>query len=380
MLVGVIITLLPLTVSANSEILQETILQSPGTSQSDWSAIALSVSDIPFDEEGYITQLESYIAQKYQSQSKLSLNKSTEWHRIIIAVNLLGYDATDFNGINLVNDGIYYRESLAKQGLNGYIWALIALSSGNFSEPDDSAINTKESILTNILSKQNDDGSFSLNGNKPSCDITAMAVYALSFYKTRQDVREAIDNALAYLISIQNPDGSFSEDGVANAESTAQVIIALSALGIDVNNDTRFPNIYNALLSFQVEDGFCHTKGEKINVMATYQALCAIKAAKSGGWIYSNYQKTAGETTSISVNPVLEVTHSEGETEEPTDLYSEDTQNVSEKALPTAVTTGVTTEQPKTGGFSNIVLIIGVIPFIVLGLFVIVRKLKCVKE
>lgn len=378
LLITVVITLLPLSAAAKGHILQEAVLQSPGASQSDWSAIALSVSDIPFDEEGYISQLKSYVAQKYQSPDKLSSNKSTEWHRIIIAVNLLGYDAADFSGINLINDGVYYRENLSRQGLNGYIWALIVASSGNFAEPGD-AINTKESILSNILSKQNPDGSFSLSGNKPSCDITAMAVYALSFYKTQENVKGAIDNAVAYLSSVQNADGSFSEDGMANAESTAQVIIALSALRIDVNNDARFPNIYNALLSFQAEGGFCHTQGEKADVIATYQALCAVKAAKSGGWVYSNYREITKQTQLKQAKPVSEQIHTEEETKETTAFYYEETEEVNEATTPTAVPTEVQREPNGAGGLGNIILIIAVILFVILVFFVTVRRKKCGK-
>lgn len=284
-------------------LLQQCAIEAPGTSLSDWSAIALCVSDISFEKDKYISSLKDYIAEKYKTEQKLHTVKSTEWHRVIIALNLLGEDAENFCGINLVNDGIYYRENLGRQGLNGYIWALIALSSGNFNEPND-AVNTKETLISTILSSQNQDGGFSLGKENSSCDVTAMAIYALSPYTEHPLVKTAIEGAINYLVFSQNEDGTFSENGVPNSESISQVIIALSAVGKSLD---KFPNIYNSLLEFGTENGFSHEVNEETNAIATYQAICAIAAMKKNVPIYSNHIiKQPQKTETATEHPVFE--------------------------------------------------------------------------
>ncbi len=271
-------------VLGNESVLENVLMSSPGSTHSDWSAIALTVSGVDFDEDVYITGLNEYVQSKYLTKSKLSANKSTEWHRLIIALNLLGYDATNFFGINLLNDGVYFRENLGKQGLNGYIWALIALNSGNF-EKVRNGINTEDAILREILSKQNEDGGFSLSDDESSCDITAMVLYALSFYMDDVNVNNTVVRAMNYLQSTQNKDGTFSEKGVPNAESTAQVIIALKAFQNRFYGE--FIDLHNALLQFKTADGFSHVAGGETDVMATYQAVCALSAIDKNGPVYS---------------------------------------------------------------------------------------------
>ena len=277
--------------------LSSTAQSAPGTSNSDWCAIALLVSGNDFDKSAYTEALMKYVAEKYTTDDKLSKNKATEWHRISIAANLLGEDITDFNGINLLNDGVFYRENLGRQGLNGLIWALITVSSGEFKEPED-AINTKDSIISAVL-----------------------------------------DNAVNYLFEIKNEDGSFSDSGVPNTESTAQVIVALDAVGIDVN-DVRFQGIYDALMSFEVEGGFAHTKGGEADTIATYQAMCA-KAAlvKSEPLYYNRVDKPVKITT-----PSIIVTEETPEivTDEPT--AETETETVAETETATEVMTSFVTE------------------------------------
>lgn len=307
--------------SSSLEFLKQAASSAPGNSQSDWAAIALMVSGKTFDKDGYINGLTDYVTAQYKTEYKLSKNKSTEWHRIAIAVNLAGEDALNFAGVNLINDGVFYRENLGKQGLNGYIWALITLSSGNFTQPGD-AINTKDSIITYILSKQNEDGSFSLSGSTPSVDITAMALYSLSFYKERTDVSKAINNGLSFLSSVQNEDGSFSENGVPNTESTAQVIIALSALSINTS-DSYFPKLYDALMSFKTPDGFCHIKGGSTDVIATYQAVCTLKALEYNCAVYSNFLSWESEIVEVESECATIDLVAEPISEHSTEAYSE---------------------------------------------------------
>lgn len=72
--------------------------------------------------------------------------------------------------------------------------------------------------------------------------MTAMAIQALAPYNDDEHptVKSAISTALKLLSGMQNDDGGFSSMGYRNCESAAQVVVALSALGLDANTDSRF--------------------------------------------------------------------------------------------------------------------------------------------
>ena len=111
-----------------------------------------------------------------------------------------------------------------------------------------------------------------------------MALQALArYYKTNADVTEAVDKAIAALSMMQAADGSFASVDGGSSESVAQVIAALSALGIDADTDTRFikngVSALDALCAFFVEDGgFKHIHDGKLDGMATEQSYYALVA------------------------------------------------------------------------------------------------------
>ncbi len=94
-----------------------------------------------------------------------------------------------------------------------------------------------------IMDKQLSDGGFSLDGSGGSDpDITAMVIQALAPYYTdsHPDVRAVVDKAVARLAALQNAAGGFKSWGSINSESVCQTIIALCAIGIDIDTDSRF--------------------------------------------------------------------------------------------------------------------------------------------
>ena len=124
-------------------------------------------------------------------------------------------------------------------------------------------------------------GGYALSGEAADPDLTAMAICALKM--AGRDVDELID----LLSSLQNENGSFSTFGVENAESCAQVIIALSVCGLDAKSDQRFIkngiSVYDALLAFSLEDGgFAHTVGGNENRRASVQAALALLSLELG--------------------------------------------------------------------------------------------------
>ena len=131
-----------------------------------------------------------------------------------------------------------------------------------------------------LLGKQLEDGGWALSGDKGTVDVTAMTIQALAYFRNDADVKKAIDRGLSALSAMQQSDGGFTDSGKKNPESAAQVIVALTALGINPLTDSRFikdgKSPVDAMLAYKLSDGgFTHDDG-KYNSMATVQALYSL--------------------------------------------------------------------------------------------------------
>ena len=113
-----------------------------GSSAGDWYAFGIGRLGIDDDYEMYLAALRENVSERYAKDGGLDKIKATEWHRITLAVLALGGDPTSFGRdsegkpINLIADGVYNRDNLGAQGINGLIWGLIALDAADFSVPD----------------------------------------------------------------------------------------------------------------------------------------------------------------------------------------------------------------------------------------------------
>lgn len=174
----------------------------------------------------------------------------------------------------LIDAAVYLNEDFSKQGLNAYIWGLIAADRAELPAPE-GALNTRASMTEYILSKQLDDGGFALTGSAADCDITSAVIYALAPQRDDSAVAEAIGRAFVTLRQLQTARG-FASMGEVNCESTAQAVIAAASLGeISWIEDS---GVLDALLLYRTEDGFSHLEGGKANPLATSQACSALTA------------------------------------------------------------------------------------------------------
>lgn len=187
-------------------------------------------------------------------------------------------------------------ESAGKQGVMSHIFALHLLNNG-VTAPGVTA----EGTLAALLALQLADGGWAVTGQISDPDVTAMALQALAPH--RDQAADAIDRAVDRLAALMRPGGVYASYGVPNAESAAQVIIALSALGIDCRADGRFllegASPLDGMLHFRLADGrFCHKEGGPANATASAQALCALTAlerledGKPGLYILDPLQET----------------------------------------------------------------------------------------
>lgn len=313
--------------SHGEELFSGAFLELCGTTAGDWFPIAFSRLGVSDGYAAYLAVLRDYVEKAYRKDEKLSAVKATEWHRISLAVLASGGDPESFgadkNGkeINLIADGTYDRGKtapLGRQGINALIWGLITLDSKRYAVPS-GACTAREDIIAEILSGRLSDGGFALGGAVSDADITAMAIQALAPYyndekiytyvsketgvKTESSVRCVVDEALLCLSEMQLDGGDYASWGTENAESTAQVIIALCCLGIDPLSDGRFikngNTLLDGLLRYRRPDGgFTHSYDADAenpasepgvsNFIATSQALLAAAAL----WRHQNNMRS----------------------------------------------------------------------------------------
>ena len=264
----------------------------PGTGMigGEWMVLGLARAGANLSAEyrrDYRNKVIAYIRENCNEENRLHNNKSSENSRVILALTALGYDPERLGGRNLLS-GLSDMDYVKKQGINGSIWALIAFDSKNYEIPalkGEGTQTTREGLITEILQSQLEDGGFALAGETADADITGMALQALApYYATREDVKEAVDKALACLSDMQLATGGYASWGKENMESNVQVLVGLSALGIDARKDERFikngNNLLDAILGFALEDGsFAHeVGGTEANQMSTEQGYYALTA------------------------------------------------------------------------------------------------------
>ena len=292
---------------------------STGSVGGEWLMLGLARADHVIDsssKDAYLRSVRSYI-KAYYSNGKLSNDKSTENSRIILALTALGEDPQTFvTGKNLL-EGYSDFDWTVQQGVTGPIFALLAIDSQKYTVPD--YANIRNDLIEEIRKAQKNNGGWSADGKTVDVDMTAMAIQALAPYykKNNTDVVEAVNAALVYLVSQQNEaTGAFpNANNELSAESTAQVIVALTSLGKNPATEKRFQagdkklSPIDGLMRFYQENGkFSHKLDAAANDMATeqsYYALVSYYRLKNGKT--SLYDMTdLKDTTPESVESVIE--------------------------------------------------------------------------
>lgn len=249
-----------------------------GTTGGEWAVLALARAGVD-DGAWYDAYRTGVTDEVYSMREQMSVTDSvykvilherkyTDNSRVILALTALGEDAVDFRGYDFVSaltdkqaNGDY---QAVWQGVNGAAYALIALDTHNYLADNESI---RGDYIAWLLAHQKPDGSWSIDGEPSGSgdfDMTAMTVQALAAYQSQEDAAGAISRALGWL----------SAQTVDSAESNAQMIVALSALGQDAES------YVNMLLTFRDEatGAFKHMLNEGVSWMATEQAAYALVA------------------------------------------------------------------------------------------------------
>ncbi len=265
------------------ETVKEPIVGSIG---GEWSIIGLARSNIDIPDEYFENYCQTVTKYVKDCDGILHNKKYTEFSRVIVALTAIGKNPEDVAGYNLLTPlGDY--EKTVWQGINGAVWALIALDSGNYDIPDcpNAKVQaTREMYINHIIENQTADGGWALSGDVADPDVTGMALQALSKYQDNDKVKSATEKALNCLSDMQNENGGFSSYEAENCESSVQVLVAFCELGILID-DTRFvkngKSVLDNLFSFYDNGkGFKHMHEDTANLMATEQCFYALVALK----------------------------------------------------------------------------------------------------
>ena len=264
----------------------------------EWMVIGLARSGRPVPA-GYYDNVVDYVKAKADANERLHPAKVTDNARVILALTAIGKDVTNVGGHNLLK-GLDNMDYVQTQGINGPIFTLIALDSHNYPTMGDV---TREKLVQAILDAQLPGGGWNLSGNDADPDMTAMAIQSLApYYKENEAVKAAVDKALDVLSELQLATGGFGSWGTENSESCAQVIVALTALGIDPTADSRFVKngltVLDALAGFYVTGGgFRHTANGDLDGMATEQGYYALAAY----YRFANAQTRLYDMTDVTI-------------------------------------------------------------------------------
>ena len=147
-----------------------------GSIGGEWAIIGLARSgySVPADYyDEYYTRVEKYVKN---CSGVLHERKYTEYSRVVLALTAIGRDPSKVAGYNLLMPLGDFEKTIW-QGLNGPIWALIALDSGNYDIPKNPAAKTqatRQLYIDEIIKNQMKDGGWSLTGTGDSdVDITS---------------------------------------------------------------------------------------------------------------------------------------------------------------------------------------------------------------
>ena len=263
-----------------------------GTDAGEWTVLGLARGGYYTKDNAYFTDYYNRIVETVNTTAAsvnlngaLHKNKSTENSRLIVALSALGKDATAVGNWDLVKA---YSENgfdwIKKQGLNGTIWALIALDSNDYATTDSTI---RQQCVDSILSLQHDDGGWALQANLAYAsdpDVTGMALTALYPYRNQPEVAAAAEEAFACLSAMQHDNGTFASGGSECAESCAWVIVATTTWDINPDTDSRFikngNSVVDGLLAHYLSDSasFQHIIGAGSNAMATDQSCYGLVA------------------------------------------------------------------------------------------------------
>ncbi len=253
-------------------IIDDKLLENIGVNVYDWYAFCAGRLGKEDRFEEYLSGADEFVKNNDEINT-------IDYERLALVSAACGEDISD-NGLldKAVFEG-FSSDNLSEKIVNHLIFALLVLDS-DFYEIPNSANITRNALITEILGRRLDSGAvYMMNKTTPETDLTAMMITAFFPYMNSSEeflytdingieqkttVREAVEKGLNYLSSAQSENGAMINWGKPSCETTAQTIVALCTLGIDIETDERFikngNTLMDGLMSYKLESGgFAHS-------------------------------------------------------------------------------------------------------------------------
>ncbi|MBR3553743.1 MAG: LPXTG cell wall anchor domain-containing protein [Clostridia bacterium] len=356
-------TVVPVAGAAKTQNVKNSILEflraenpSPdfGSVGGDWAVLCLArggaIAANDAYASAYLTRVTAQVRAIAPTMSgatgALHRSKSTENARLILALTAIGQDPRDVGGWNLLRP-FEDVDWIGRQGLNGVIFALLALDAHDY-ETQNATIRSQ--CMEKLLSSQTADGGWTLAGANADADLTAMALQALARYRSKAAVSQAAQRGFDCLSAMQGADGDFTDQ----CETLAQVVTACAAWGRDPDTDAAFKksggSAWKALLSYALPGGgFCHRQGDGPDEMASEQAGYAIVAYDR----FLNGEAALYDMRNVRLNTDADVSTTHGADQTPTTARPTNSQPTTAQPTtvqPTGAAPSATPEATAPGG------------------------------
>lgn len=261
-------------------------LSSTDYAASDHYITAVARMGFDYNYSAYVSRAETRPSSTY-----------TDAQRLVIATTACGSVWTE----NAVKEFTYKNLRDNPGELAG---ALITLDCGGYKIPEGSNIN-RDHIIVTLLSMQRQDGSFEGDVYTTARAVTALAPYINTQYKLSTgehknaeytySTQSVVLNAISFLQGAKGGD-----HGYGTVTNTANVIIALDAVGVSADSDPGFADgslsPISWLKSQQAEDGSFNG-----SAYDTALAMCAmVSHLRAMQGLSRFYDFTANDTVDIS--------------------------------------------------------------------------------
>lgn len=251
--------------------------------------------------QGWTTKeadIQTYVASVEQAMQKGKLSRETvptTIERVILTLNALGLDATNFCGQDLTA-WLYENQNWNNYRSNDLMWGLIALNSGKYTAT--AVDDYKKALIRQLTNYQNqENGAFfySQSYQADDVDMTAMAMIALAPYKDSDaTAKKMYDAGWKFIESKRDDKGNYGGEGSNSYDpccTNAYVVIAKCAAG-----ETGMENTVSWMLKNCLGEKGFNLNGE-YNGLSTYQGMMAMaayqraKAGKAGLFNMSDVSK-----------------------------------------------------------------------------------------
>lgn len=188
--------------------------------------------------------------------------------KTIISLNAVGKNpkkVANYNLVDALGDKLLEEKNKGNIAISNAIYTLIALESDNldFSNSSKYKAVSKDELVKLLVSTQFENGGFSWeagNVDGVSVDMTAMALTALSSFSDEPTVKAAIRKGLDYMSNLLNKRAGYAQYADNNADTQAQVLVALTENGINPKTSRSFIKnghwgVSNILLNFDAKLG-----------------------------------------------------------------------------------------------------------------------------